>query len=209
MIDLRSGSDRGRIYRVYRDENKPRPIPDLHNRDTAQLVAALDSPSGWQRDTAQRLLIHRGDPTAVEPLAKLLETSANPKARLHALCALDGLGKLRLEQALTGMRDPHPGVREHAIRVSEALLHSGQGQALGEALNRLVDDPEIRVRRQLAFSLGEWNSPVAGTLLARLTNRAGGEPELQTAIASSAVGHSVPILDQLFSGPHDTEKTQD
>ena len=103
------------------------------------------------------------------------------------------------------MRDPHPGVREHAIRVSEALLHSGQGQALGEALNRLVDDPEIRVRRQLAFSLGEWNSPVAGTLLARLTNRAAGEPELQTAIASSAVGHSVPILNQLFSGPLDTE----
>ncbi|MEC8972685.1 MAG: c-type cytochrome, partial [Verrucomicrobiota bacterium] len=49
------------------------------------------------------------------------------------------------------------------------------------------------------------NSPVAGTLLARLTNRAGGEPELQTAIASSAVGHSVPILNQLFSGPLDTE----
>jgi len=198
-IDLRSGSDRGRIYRVYRDGTNPRPIASLNNLNIAQLVASLDSPGGWTRDTAQRLLLHRGDPKAAQPLAKLLQTSANPKARLHALCTLDGLGQLRTEHAVAGMRDRHPGVREHAVRVSEALLRSGQGDALGQALRLLVNDPEIRVRRQLAFSLGEWNSPAAGELLGRLASRAGGEPQLQTAIASSAVGHSVPILDQLFT----------
>ena len=204
-IDLRSGSDRGRIYRVYRDGTNPRPIPNLAAKTTAQLVGALDSPGGWARDTAQQLLLHRGDPKTAQPLAKLLQTSANPKARLHALCTLDGLGQLRTEHAVAGMRDPHPGVREHAVRVSEPLLRSGQGDALAQALRRLADDPKIRVRRQLAFSLGEWNSPAAGELLGRLASRAGGEPELQTAIASSAVGHSVPILDQLFAGSQDAE----
>src|SRR5205807_6534247 len=60
-LDLRAGSDEGRIYRVYPTGKKPRPIPRLDTLDTAGLVAALDSPNGWQRDTAQRLLLHRND----------------------------------------------------------------------------------------------------------------------------------------------------
>ena len=52
-------------------DKTPRPIPRLDRLDTAGLVAALDSPNGWQRDTAQRLLLHRHDPAAVEPLRTL------------------------------------------------------------------------------------------------------------------------------------------
>ena len=197
--NVRAGSDRGRIYRVYPDGTRPRLIPKLADNSTAQLVASLDSPNGWQRDTAQRLLVHRNDKSAAKPLAKLLQTSKNPKARLHALCTLDGLGQLQTEHAITGMSDSHPGVREHAIRVSEVLLRSGPHAALGQALRRLVGDPEIRVRRQLAFSLGEWDSPTAGELLGRLAKASAGQPDLQAAIASSAVGRSAQILEPLLA----------
>ncbi len=70
-LDLRAGSEQGRIYRVYPIDEKPRAIPRLDRLDTAGLVAALDSPSGWQRDTVQRLLLHRRDPAAVALLRRL------------------------------------------------------------------------------------------------------------------------------------------
>ena len=52
-LDLRAGHDKGRIYRVYPVGRRPRPIPRLDGLDVAGLVAALDSPSGWQRDLAR------------------------------------------------------------------------------------------------------------------------------------------------------------
>ena len=65
-IDLRSGSDRGRIYRIYPDGTTPRSIPNLASKTTSQLVAALDSPNGWQRDTAQQLLVRQNHKSAAQ-----------------------------------------------------------------------------------------------------------------------------------------------
>src|SRR5262249_19135842 len=49
-LDLRAGADKGRIYRVYPEGAQLRVVPRLDQLDTAALVAALDSPNGWQRD---------------------------------------------------------------------------------------------------------------------------------------------------------------
>ena len=155
------------------------------------MVAALDSPSGWQRDTAQRLMVNRGDASAAPHLVKLLKNSQRPTTRLHALCTLEGLKQIMPEHIQLGLADRHPGVREHAIRVAEPLFSAGQADALGQALGQAISDSAPRVRAQLAYSVGEWNSPVAGKILGRLAKRSSGEPDLQTAIASSATGHSV------------------
>lgn len=63
--DLRAGSGRGRIYRIYPRDGSPRTPTRLDTATAAELVAALDSPSGWQRDTASRLLVERRDAAAV------------------------------------------------------------------------------------------------------------------------------------------------
>jgi hypothetical protein len=55
QYDLYAGHDMGRLYRIYPKGAKLRPIPRLDKMTTKELVAALDSPNGWQRDTAQRL----------------------------------------------------------------------------------------------------------------------------------------------------------
>ncbi|MGI9456606.1 MAG: PVC-type heme-binding CxxCH protein, partial [Aeoliella sp.] len=54
IFDFRAGEDRGRIYRIYPKDVQLRKIPRLDQLDTLGLVDALDSPNGWQRDTAQR-----------------------------------------------------------------------------------------------------------------------------------------------------------
>src|SRR6201990_1922671 len=61
-LNLRAGSDLGRLFRVIPVDRAPRPIPRLDKLDTPGLVAALDSPNGWQRDMAQKMLLwRRGD----------------------------------------------------------------------------------------------------------------------------------------------------
>ncbi|HND54927.1 MAG TPA: cytochrome C, partial [Pirellulaceae bacterium] len=51
-LDLTSGRDRGRIYRIVPDGFKQPTLPKLDQASTADLVATLAHPNGWHRDTA-------------------------------------------------------------------------------------------------------------------------------------------------------------
>ena len=203
-LDLRAGHDKGRIYRVYPEGAHLRPIPRLDKLDTAGLVAALESPNGWQRDTAQRLLVERQDRRAGKPLQKLATGSERAKTRLQALCALDGLGVLNPDILRRALTDPFPAVREHALRLTEPLLQRRSGDVsfpqpsvpsgLGEAILALANDPAIRVRYQLAFTLGEWDEVRAAEALVRIAAKDSGNADIQTAVMSSASGHVKGML---------------
>jgi putative membrane-bound dehydrogenase-like protein len=187
-LDVRAGSDRGRIYRVFREDRPPRRIVRLDGADTAKLVAALDSPNGPQRDLAQRLLVERNDAAAAPLLAALAKASARPQTRVQALCTLGGLGApgaeaLRSGLIVSSLRDKHPGVRRHAVRLCDTLLAASP--SLGEALLPLVEDADAMVRYQLAFTLGYWRDPRAGTALARLALADQSDPYHLAAVASS------------------------
>src|SRR5207245_4058914 len=121
-LDLRAGHEMGRIYRVVPVGAKPRAIPRLDKLDTAGLVAALDSANGWQRDTAHMMLLWKKDPAAAPLLEKQVRESTRPLCRLHALCALDGLGSLTPALVRQALKDAHPGVRRHAVRLCEGRL---------------------------------------------------------------------------------------
>lgn len=181
----RVGDDRGRIYRVSREGAAAFRVPRMDRMDVNGLVAALDSTNGWQRDKAQQLLLWRGDKTAVAPLHALAEKSANPLARLHALCTLDGLGELTPAEVVRALADKIPGVRENALRLSETRF----APELLAAAVRLVDDPDAKVRLQLAFSLGASSDPLAGEALARLLKANANDPMIVAAVMSSAVPH--------------------
>ena len=84
--------------------------PVISSRD--ELVAYLESPHSWWRETAQRLLVERQDKSAAEQLRKLLQQRENPLARLHALYTLEGLGILTGDDIGWGWDDP--GTDEHS-----------------------------------------------------------------------------------------------
>jgi hypothetical protein len=96
--------------------------------------------------------------------------------------------------------DPHPGVREQAVRLSEGFLKKPQPEAaLTDQLLKMADAPEIRVRYQLALSLGEWDDPRTGQILAHLALKDGEIPAMQAAIMSSA-GRQLPELVETIKG---------
>jgi putative heme-binding domain-containing protein len=156
-LDLNSGNDRGRIYRIVPENFTRRAKVDLSSATTAELVATLAHPNGWHRDTAARLLYEKQDQSAVPLLEKLAADSSSPLGRMHALHALDGLwGALSEKTIVHALNDNEPVVREHAILLSEKFLHKKNVTwKLFESLEKRIADPDARVRLQLAFSLGE------------------------------------------------------
>jgi len=197
-IDLRAGSQEGRIYRVYPVDRRPRPIPRLDRLDTSGLVAALDSPSGWQRDTAQRLLLHGSDRSAIEPLRDLARTTKRPQTRLQAIWTLAVLDGLDEATALAVLADPHPLVRRGTIKAGESLLKAAPRFA--QEVLRAADDPDARVRLQLALSLGNWSDARAGTALARILRRDPYDSWIRAAVLSSALPHVTTLLVELSRG---------
>lgn len=183
-LDLRAGHDRGRIWRVLPVAVEPREVPLLGEWTTSELVEALDSPSGWQRDFAQQLIIERNDRSVAPLLNSTVIKSVNPLARLHALCTLDGLKALTPPAILRGLADPHPGVRRHAIRLVETLTQPSE--PVIERLAALAADPDPQVRLQLAATLGEVHDARAHRALAQLLATAG-DNEFQFAAAMSSI----------------------
>jgi putative membrane-bound dehydrogenase-like protein len=60
-LDVSAGIDRGRIYRIVSEGfRQPKP-PRLGQATTPELVALLEHPNGWHRDTASRRLYQRQD----------------------------------------------------------------------------------------------------------------------------------------------------
>ncbi len=210
-LDLRAGADRGRIYRVVPEGKARRPIPNLAAKNTSELVAAMDSVNGWQRDTVQRLLVEQADASALDALAQLLTLTHAPQVRLQALATLRALDarfpesmieSLGLRRSLTPIRvaaalaDPHPAVRCEALRQSETL--AGKSEAVFTAVAALALDSDAAVRLQVAFSLGAWPPEKAEPLLRQLAARDDADELLRIAIMSSLPPES-PLFAQLKS----------
>ncbi len=184
---FRLGEGMGRIYRVYQTAQPPRAIPLPASLTAEELPSLLDHPNGHVRDQAQELLVQRADPASVPALASMAREHGSALARLHALAALDGLGEAAATLLRAALHDDHPAVRALAVRLSEKA--GSRDASLRQDAAGLRDDPDPKVRFQLALTLGEWNDSGSGLALSDLALKNIGDPYFRAAIESSAVPH--------------------
>ncbi|HMF15066.1 MAG TPA: PVC-type heme-binding CxxCH protein [Gemmataceae bacterium] len=194
QLDLESGRDRGRLWRLTPPGFRAPKPPRLSRAGTAELVACLENPSSWWRETAHRLLFERQDRATVEPLRRLLRTSNSPLARLHALWSLEGLESLTEENVLTALRDQDPGLREQAVRLAEPRV--GQSKALANRVVELARDPAMRVRFQVAFTLGALEGEQAVAALAAIARKDAQDEWVRAAILSSVPTRCGRLLEE-------------
>ena len=182
---FRHGEKQGRIYRVLPAGKAPRSWPRLRDVDPAGLVEHLEHPNGWVRDVAQQQLVQDGGKNAVDGLRRVARTSRVPLGRLHALCALDGIGKLDEPILEAALEDSHPGVRRQAVRLSAVVAPD---------LLEGLEDSDPTVRLELAVSAR------GGPDLARLAGDK--DPWIAAAAMSSLNSENVvPALESSLEAP--------
>jgi putative membrane-bound dehydrogenase-like protein len=196
QLDLTSGNDRGRIYRIVPADYQPSPVAVLANATTADLVKSLDHPNIWRRMTASRLLYEQLDSAAIPLLRSQLSAGQRPEGRIATLYALRGTGALNWKDVLAALHDPHPQVRRHALRLSEPLLDSSP--ELCEKVLSMTSEPDLAIQFQLAFSLGECHDPRATRALAEIVIRHADEQDIVDAALTSIHDRAGKFLSDLL-----------
>ena len=185
----------GRIYRVMH-ETTTRDTTPTGFQTSAGLVAGLSHPNGWRRDTAQQLLVERGDTTVVPDLVRLAGSAPDWRTRLHALWALDGMDAVQPSTVSSALEDASADVRTAAVRVSERWLGEPAHPIQAVVLKKIFD-VDWAVRRQLAASLGALPPGTREEAVASLLEKSGGDPVLVDAALSGIRGLEPAVIERL------------
>jgi mono/diheme cytochrome c family protein len=192
---LQDGIHMGRIYRIVHDGMKVDPKPNMSKETPAQLVAHLSNPNGWWRDTAQQLLVQRGDKSVVPALEQLAASAPMNETRLQAMWTLDGLGALQPNIVTAALSSPSADIRASAVRLSEHWLASSQ--PMRAAVLKLIDDNNWFVRRQLAATLGEFPKAERLTPILTMLQKYGSDSITVDAALSGIPGQENDALNAL------------
>ncbi len=194
----------GRIYRVVHESTRRDRSRGLSKAPPLTLVETLSHPNGWWRDTAQRLLVERGqskplDPGVIAALEKLAVNTADWRTRLHALWTLDGVDAIAPRLVIGALKDPSRDVRASAIRMAERWMGETAHPVHAAILERL-EDPDWMVQRQLAASIGAMPPVLRDPAVVTLLARRGSDPVVVDAALSGLRGSEAAVLERLMAG---------
>jgi putative membrane-bound dehydrogenase-like protein len=192
----------GRIYRIVPESKSPVVKPALHTETSAQWVERLSHANSWWRETAQRLLVERNDAGVVPALTAVVTSSPKPFGRLHALCVLEGMGKVESGVVVKALNDADPRVRAAAVRASEPFFKTDQRSIVLPVLAAMAATESAPfVQQQLALTLGEAADLESDVVLASLVRRAPETAFLRDAAISGLFGRELPLLEKLLADP--------
>ncbi|MCX7408088.1 MAG: c-type cytochrome [Planctomycetales bacterium] len=244
LCDLESGHDKGRIWRLVPPPKPnetfklksskgpdaltplqksvvPQHLSDLSKASTEDLAKLLVSPSGWARDTAQRILVERSDPNVAGVIAAVV-VSSNPDrfnkrgnkrplfplGLLHARWTIHGLKGLNAEEEqlktdiwkgvgfYAGFDASESAIRMMARAASEEIVKP-------EFLEQISTTESARAKFQLIMAFGELPEASAIPGLRRLAADAAQNADLRIAWLSSVYPYMGKLSTELLSG--DTE----
>ena len=178
--NLESDPHLGRIYRIKYKGNSLGATPQMLEKSAVDLVSYLAHDNGWWRDTAQQLIIDRGDRSAIAPLNVMAANQSRPLGQIHALWTLEGLGAVNTGAISSALSSNDPHVLEMAIRLTEKLLPA-EAEKLLPRLTELAKRSELIVRLQLTATLGSVPGDDALVLLKKLLEENGNTPFFREA----------------------------
>ena len=180
-LDVRAGADKGRIYRIYPRDNKPRQIRDITRASTSQLVAALDQSNGVVRDLVQRELLLRKNVSS-EKVAAIAIKGRHAAARGQALWVLKQFGK----SDSAALADADTRVQRQAVQLCKNW----------EQLQPLASQHDLDpgVAFDLALVAGDHRDKRANQCLTKLIESDRKDKWLKAAIVSSAVPHIAELV---------------
>jgi len=159
----------GRIFRLRGKTSALNKDVNLAAKTSAELVALLNHPNRWHRQTAVRLLGERRDAAALEALRAALRVAPEHPA-LEALWALHQMGALDAATALAALAHPQPAVRAWSVRLV------GDAKKLPDAfaaavLRLAATEPDAEVRSQIASTARRLSANQALPLVTALLRR--------------------------------------
>ena len=193
-LDLNSGNDRGRIWRITPQSAVPRlgQAVELHRADISSLISTLTHANGWHRDCAQRLLRERckeWDPSSLQPLIN----GSNAGAALLALGLLERCGYLKPAHLQAALAHPHEAVVERAL-----VLAATQQPTLPLNIGSVVERGNPRLDYIAALAMPKLATAAdALPLQRRLIERSKPASLGRIAVLAGAGDNAAALLDAL------------
>lgn len=197
---ITSKSGLGRIYRMVHKASEAPPFkaPQMSKMDSADLVAYLDHPNGWWRDTAQRIIVERQANTkaTINKLNQLLDNGSEI-GKIHALWTLNSLASTEYRAFEISQKDPSPAVRIHGLRSGKKQLSSLSSKD-HQYVSQALKSPNEALRLQAVQSLLNLkDKSYVTTAIKNLSADDLAKPHFQEAIVSTLAQAESDFIHQL------------
>lgn len=198
-LDLRAGSDRGRIYRIAPMASFQNGGIQTANFKATDWIPYLAHSNAWWRTTAQRLILEKPDPTLIPAIRRFFVHEKSALGKLHALWALHGLGAVTEADLELAFRQNIPGLIENALLISETVPR--WSVRFHKEILGLLDHPHARVRFQSALTLGLRGEvdEMGMEALFRLWRRDVRWQQSRIAVLTAVGGHVLELVNEVVS----------